>query len=464
MQTLTDLENMKNIKCQTFYNQYDFFITRLEDDYIGKTDGLSRIKHELENWDGEAQVAIIEKLVRNISQSGIQGLDYSELRNLVSKRPDKVIMYFDESGNNGNVVPNKSGYLYRRHQPQFVLGCAIIKNSAEQDLIARKYACFKERWKITEEYKSVELLDEKKLEMLDDFIENILQSEHFHVCCYDKKFYLASLLSLYLLGNDMQINNPLAYFKYTSALAKEDDMLFKKYCEIVENPTNQGIEDFLNFILEFPFKKIDEEINPYKIAARFMIDNQNESGFCKPYLSKGEYEKAGNVNVINMNALGESILSICYNESITVDDVKVYHDRIEQYEDELITLYDNRIAVDFLDSKSNDFIQIADNLAGIFRRAFSETVEIYGKNEQWECGKERYPKLLSKMIEKLTIKNIKFVVPISDWALALTVHKMYSDNYPVQNRNADCFWAEFMRFRHIVETNIPQLDYSYSPD
>lgn len=464
MQTLTDLENMKNVKCQMFSNQYEFFIASLENDYIAKTDGLSRIKHELENWNGEAQVAIIEKLVRSISQSGIQGFDYNELRNLVSKRPDKVIMYFDESGNNGNVVPNKSGYLYRRHQPQFVLGCAIIKNSAEQDLIARKYASFKERWKITEEYKSVEMLDEKNHEMLDDFIENILQSEHFHVCCYDKKFYLASLISLYLLGNDMQINNPHAYFKYTSALAKEDDMLFKKYCEIVENPTNQGIEDFLKFILGFPFKKIDEEINPYKIAAQFMIDNQNGSDFCKPYLSKGEYEKAGNVNVINMNALGESILSICYNESITVDDVKVFHDRIEQYEDELITLYNNRITVDFLDSKSNDFIQIADNLAGIFRRAFSETVELYGKNEQWECGKERFPKLLSKMIEKLTFKNIKFVVPISDWALALTVHKMYSDEYPVQNRNADCFWSEFMRFRHIVETNIPQLDYSYRPD
>lgn len=35
-----------------------------------------------------------------------------------------------------------------------------------------------------------------------------------------------------------------------------------------------------------------EEINPYKIAARFMIDNQNESGFCKPNLSKGKYEIA----------------------------------------------------------------------------------------------------------------------------------------------------------------------------
>lgn len=36
-----------------------------------------------------------------------------------------------------------------------------------------------------------------------------------------------------------------------------------------------------------------------------------------------------------MNALGESILSICYNECIIVDDVKVFHDGIEQYEDEL---------------------------------------------------------------------------------------------------------------------------------
>lgn len=464
MQTLTDLENMKNIKCQMFYNQYEFFMAKLENDYIAKTDGLSRIKHELENWDGEAQVAIIEKLLRSISQSGIHGLDYSDLRNLVSKRPDKIKMYFDESGNNGNVVPNKSGYLYRRHQPQFVLGCVIVKSSADRDLIEKKYANFKERWKITEEYKSVELLDEKNQEMLTDFIENILQGENFHVCCYDKKFYLASLISLYLLGNDMQINDPLAYYKYTSALAREDDKLFKKYCEIVEKPTNEGIEDFLKFILKMPFKKIDEEINPYKIAARFMLDNQDESGFCKPYLSKGEYEKAVNVNVINMNALGESILSICYNESITVDDVKVFHDKIEQYEDELITLYDSRIPVEFLDSKSNDLIQIADNLAGIFRRAFSETVELYGTNEQWECGKEFFPKLLSKIIEKLTINNIKFVVPISDWALALTVHKMYSDEYPVQNRNTDCFWVEFMRFRHIVETNIPHLDYSYRPD
>ena len=39
---------------------------------------------------------------------------------------------------------------------------------------------------------------------LEYFIDNVLDNKHFEICIYDKKFYLSTLLLLFLLGNEFQ--------------------------------------------------------------------------------------------------------------------------------------------------------------------------------------------------------------------------------------------------------------------
>lgn len=461
MKTIADLDRMREIPCPPFDNQYDFLMKRLEDDYIAKIDGFNRVRKALEDWDTDAQIVIIERLIQNIRQLELIDFNYKELRNLILNRSPQRYLYIDESGNNGNVVPNQYGKLFRNHQAQFVLGGLMVKNSDEQDYFRKKYMAFKKHWQLGDEYKSCDILKSESSEILEDFIERILDDTHFQICCYDKKFYLASLISYYMFGA-VQSKDPLDYYKYTSALAREKDCIFQIYCECVENPSNEKIETFLKFMESYTYEKFDDRNNnPYKSIARLMLTNRSEH-FKKPYLSRGEYEKIGNINVINMNALGELIFSICYMENITVDDIKVYHDKIEQYEAEICTMYDKRVSVEFLDSKTDILIQIADNLAGIFRRLFSETIEIFSSKQQWK--KEKYPYLLSRLIDKISVKNIKFVVPIADWALALTVQKMFAPDYPMDQHKDDCFWVEFLRQRQFVETTIMNSDYTYRPD
>lgn len=81
--TLKDLEDMKNKSMIPFGNQYDFLFATLEDYYIGKMDGINRIKAELSNWDLEAQKVIANKLIDIISESGIIGFDKNEILSLI---------------------------------------------------------------------------------------------------------------------------------------------------------------------------------------------------------------------------------------------------------------------------------------------------------------------------------------------------------------------------------------------
>lgn len=79
MKTLNDLEQMKTQNCLPFGTQYDSFIGRLEDYFISKSDGLSRITSELAQWDDEAQKVIIQTLVEEIYNNGTTGLNKEEI-------------------------------------------------------------------------------------------------------------------------------------------------------------------------------------------------------------------------------------------------------------------------------------------------------------------------------------------------------------------------------------------------
>lgn len=82
MKTISDLENMKQQKCLPFDNAYDYLMMTLEDFYVAKSDGISRIKNELSGWDSESRRVIIEALIRNISGT-LHDFDVDELRALV---------------------------------------------------------------------------------------------------------------------------------------------------------------------------------------------------------------------------------------------------------------------------------------------------------------------------------------------------------------------------------------------
>lgn len=82
MKTISDLENMKSQKNLMFANAYEFFISKLEDYYIAKSDGKMRIRYELELWDKEAQLFIANVLIKRIGQSMID-FDPNDILSLI---------------------------------------------------------------------------------------------------------------------------------------------------------------------------------------------------------------------------------------------------------------------------------------------------------------------------------------------------------------------------------------------
>jgi len=79
MKTLKELETMKSTSCVPFDNQYKEFFLCLEDYYISKSNGLERIKSELNEWDDEAKKIIAHNLIEIILSSGIYDFDPKEI-------------------------------------------------------------------------------------------------------------------------------------------------------------------------------------------------------------------------------------------------------------------------------------------------------------------------------------------------------------------------------------------------
>lgn len=82
MNTISDLENLKNQACFPFGSAYDYLMATLEDYYIAKSNGTERIKKELENWDQESRKIIIDTLIESIG-STLQNFSGNDLRLLI---------------------------------------------------------------------------------------------------------------------------------------------------------------------------------------------------------------------------------------------------------------------------------------------------------------------------------------------------------------------------------------------
>lgn len=83
MKTIADLEEMKSRSSSLFNNAYEYFFELLRDFYISKIDGKERIKHELNNWDNEAQKYIINVLIVKIGQD-LMDFDPTDLLQLIN--------------------------------------------------------------------------------------------------------------------------------------------------------------------------------------------------------------------------------------------------------------------------------------------------------------------------------------------------------------------------------------------
>ena len=371
-------------------------------------------------------------------------------------------LYFDESGQTGCVVPNRNGKLYGKNQRFFILAGMVCQNDEDVINLTNKYGLFLEKYGVASgELKGTDILKPENKGMLADFIENMIDDRHIYICCYDKIFYLASMISTYLLDRKTMKEQPLLYFTQQSALTRENQRIFIKFCEALEEGTSCARREFVRYMVNYPYEKFDIENNMYAMAASVMLmmygDDEEMPDFPLPK-GKGVYLDNNITHLINLNALGETLLALKVIYHIPQSKMEVYHDHIIEFEPEF---YDSlrETSLTFVDSKDELLIQYADNVASIYRRIYSETVDIFGTGKQWETDKQYYPKMLSKIMKKVSERNIKFVTAISDWVLPIAVAVQFDDKTPKITYNNKDFMSLFMRIREKVLENIDILDY-----
>ena len=371
-------------------------------------------------------------------------------------------LYFDESGQTGCVVPNRNGKLYRKNQRFFVLAGIVCQNDENVIDLTNRYRAFLKKYGVADrELKGTDILKPENKEMLADFIENMLDDRHIYICCYDKIFYLASMISTYLLDRKTMIEQPLLYFTQQSALTRENQRIFIKFCAALEEGTSRARREFVKYMVNYPYEKFDIENNMYVAAALAMLmvykEDEEMPDFPLPK-RKGVYLNDNITHLINLNALGETLLALKVIYHIPKNDMEVYHDHIIEFEAEF---HDSlkEVPLKFVDSKDEILIQYADNVASVFRRIYSETVNIFGSGQQWETDKQYFPKMLSNLMKKVTERNIKFVTAISDWVLPIAVAIQFDDKTPEIAYNNKDFMTLFMMIKKIVLENIATMDY-----
>ena len=173
---------------------------------------------------------------------------------------------------------------------------------------------------------------------------------------------------------------------------------------------------------------------------------------------KGAYVNDNITHLINLNALGETLLALEMIYDVSESEIEICHDHIIEFETEFIDTLRNA-NIRFEDSKKEILLQYADNVASVFRRAYTETVDVFGAGEQWNEDKQYYPKKLSGIMKKLTERNIKFVTTISDWVLPMAVAIQFDSKTPTESYNNEAFSELFSIIRAKVLRNIASMDY-----
>lgn len=342
--------------------------------------------------------------------------------------------YFDESGNTGCVLSSDDGILNFKEQPVFAIGSVIVKNAEDEQKLIEKYKKFKEKFDIKDEIKGSDLMTRDKNEHLKYFMENILDGSHYKINLYDKRFYLATLLLTSLLGTEFQDKNKVDYYSLASCLSIQSDEFYEKYCQYICNPNVADFHDYLNFLKNFKYIHINKQDNGLLSFVDCILSNSREEDFYKDFLTFGSYNNKKITNVINLVALGELIYHIKL-DNIQNSDLILIHDNIQQFQKTISEeLYDVGINISFMDSKKCVLLQIADNIASIMCHAFCKVRQHFYKKEEWQNCSEWDMKLYSKLLSIVDIRNIKFTVPICDWALSLCVKEMFSNSFPSQNR------------------------------
>lgn len=365
-------------------------------------------------------------------------------------------IYFDESGQSGCVLAKKE-LLNFRTQPTFALGALVIPSDKHERTLCQKYLHFLEKYEIKEELKGSDLLTRKMNAQLSYFLENFLNDKYFFVILYDKRFYLATLLLLGLIGREYQQTMPLHFYEQAAFLSYQDDEFFVKYLQYIEDPSPDSYKQYLAYLIDYDYRMLNVKENAVLQMVKKIMEDDPEL-FYDDFMTFGWYENPEQTNVINLNALAELIYVVKDAFGVRNAEIQYIHDNMEEFEEIFRSeLQGYGIDVSFADSKTEIPLQIIDNVVSITRHAYDKMIGHIKAMDQWQGASEWDMKLFSKVLRKLSATHVNFTVPISDWSAALCMAEMFAPQYPAKFRNNFVFNSRYIEntqfiFESIIES------------
>lgn len=362
-------------------------------------------------------------------------------------------IYIDESGNTGCVL-NSKGKINFEQQPLFAIGAVIVKDEKEEAELINKYEDFKRKFGFEEEIKGSDLLTRENNKALEWFVNKILDDKHFQVTLYSKKYYLSTLLIRAMIGNEFADKEPVAYHALASALSLQKDDFFYKYCEFIEKPTAESLEKYLEFICKYKYEKSDGIEFMIIDMAKAMLEKGKLEVWLEDFMTFGWYENSSITNLINLNALAEYIFMYKLQNQSTNGEMKIIHDNIDEFEKTFVgELGAYNIDIEFGDSKKEILLQMADNIASIFCHCMKRMTKHFERKAEWKEESRWDMELTSRIIRRIGIDNIKFTIPIHDWAAAVCVEQMFAPEYPKAYRKNIYFNPMYLKAQEkIIES------------
>ena len=352
-------------------------------------------------------------------------------------------IYFDESGQSGCVLTKKELLNFQK-QPTFALGALVIPTDTQERALCKKYLRFLEKFEIKEEIKGSDLLTRRMNAQLSYFLDNFFNDKYFFVILYDKRFYLATLLLLGLIGREYQQTMPLHFYEQATFLSYQSDDFFVKYLQYIESPSPETYKQYLTYLIEYDYQMFNVKENAVVEASKKIIEDEPEL-FYDDFMTFGWYDNPEQTNVINLNALAELIYVVKNTLGLHNCEIQYIHDNMNEFENTFKSeLHGYGIEVSFADSKALVPLQIIDNVVSITRHAYDKMTGHIRAKDQWQDSAEWDMKLFSRVIRKLSVSNVNFTVPISDWSAALCMTDMFAPQYPKNLRNNFVFNSRYI--------------------
>ena len=85
----------------------------------------------------------------------------------------------------------------------------------------------------------------------------------------------------------------------------------------------------------------------------------------------------------------------------------------------------------------------------------------FKEKREWNTDSKWIMEQYAKILTKVSIINIKFVIPPQNWAVSLCVQEMFSKDYPIEKRTNLFFNPIYLRNLSLIYNDIDSKNFDF---